>query len=274
MNRAIKASLKYIEEHLTEKITIKDVADVVGYSPFHFQRLFQLMVKTTFGDYIRHRRLTLAAIDILKSRDKIIHIAMKYQYDTPEGFTRAFKKLYGVAPSNIRKADVCLKSYPSLEDVDKISFEPIDYEIVDKKAFYLSGYKRSFTAYEIIQGKAYSKFWQEKEHEMMTLVKDDLVRIGAGRYKDDQNTYDAIIGTFGCFEGLDHVKVEACKWCVFKGKGPVKETLPILWKQIFIEWFPKTSFQHSGKTELELFPLGDLNDKHYEYEIWIPLIKK
>lgn len=271
---SMKASLEYIEAHLTEKIAIKDVAKVASYSPFHFQRVFQMTTKTTFGDYIRNRRLTLAAIDIINSDDKIIDIAYKYQYDSPEGFLRAFKKLFGVTPSRVRKEDVVLKSYPKLELAYEEGFKPLDYHVVKKDMFYISGYKRSFTAHDIIHGSAYSEFWSEKKEELVSLIGDG-VRVGAGSYKkDNQNIYDAIIGTFGKKKNMDVLRVESCKWCIFKGKGPVKVTLPKLWERIFLEWFPKTSFQHSGKTELELFPVGDLEADDYVYEIWIPLDEK
>jgi len=271
--QAMSESIDYIENNLCEKLSVEDIAAVASYSSFHYQRLFQMLTGFTLGEYIRNRRMTMASKELLTSRVKVIDLAYKYQYESPEAFTRAFKKLFKVTPTQLKKSEDTIKSYPRLSiQVQMTGRESLSYKIIEKEGFYIQGFKRSFTAEEIMTGKAYSEFWKEKKDDLENLlVKNNAdVRIGAGRYrKDDQNIYDAIVGTYG--ESENALYVAKTKWCVFSGKGPISETLPLLWQRIFLEWFPKTSFQHSGMTELEVFPLGDVNSTSYRYEIWIPL---
>ncbi len=271
--QAMSESIDYIENNINEKLTVEDIAAVASYSSFHYQRLFQMLTGFTLGEYIRNRRMTMASKELLTSDIKVIDLAYKYQYESPEAFTRAFKKLFEMTPTQLKKSEDSIKVYPRLSiQVQMTGRESLSYKIIEKDGFYIEGFKKSFTAEEIMAGKAYSSFWQEKHVEINELLEknDTVSRIGAGRYRENnQGIYDAIIGTYG--DNGTTLYVPKTKWCVFTGKGPVKETLPLLWQRIFLEWFPKTSFQHSGMTELEIFPLGNTDSSSYRYEIWIPL---
>ncbi|MBI9011972.1 MAG: AraC family transcriptional regulator [Clostridiales bacterium] len=271
--QAMSESIDYIENNICEKLNVEDIASVACYSSFHYQRLFQMLTGYTLGEYIRNRRMTMASKELLTSDAKVIDLAYKYQYESPEAFTRAFKKLFQMTPTQLKKSKDPVKSYPRLSiQVQMTGRESLSYKIIEKDGFYIEGFKKSFTAEEIMEGKAYSKFWKEKETEIKDLLEKNntFSRIGAGRYRDNnQGIYDAIIGTYG--KGGTTLYVPKTRWCVFTGKGPISETLPLLWQRIFLEWFPKTSFQHSGMTELEIFPIGDISSSSYRYEIWIPL---
>ncbi|WP_240841060.1 helix-turn-helix domain-containing protein [Acidaminobacter sp. JC074] len=271
IQEAIYDSINYIEDHITEEITFDQLSSRVYYSSFHYQRLFQMMTGTTLYQYIRKRRMTLASKELLSGDVKVIDLAYKYQYDSPEAFSRAFKAVLGVSPSQVKRSDVILTAYPKL-DIDEHE-TPLSYELVEKDAFYIKGYKRTFTAEDIIEGHAYSEFWKEKEASLEELKRQTSsnCKIGAGRYRADQKYYDALIGVFG--QGENTICVEASRWCIFKGTGPLISELPKLWKRIFLEWFPLTDFQHSGKIELEVFYDGDVTSRDYVFEIWIPLSK-
>lgn len=266
-------SIDYIESHLTDDLCITEIADVAHYSPFHFQRLFQILTGTTIGDYIRNRRMTLASNELIASRIKILDLALKYQYESPEAFSRAFKKLFGVTPTQVRNETLNVKKYPKLSVQLKITAEqPLNYRILEKDAFYIEGFETHFTAKEIVEGIAYNKFWKANNKAITSLMlkNNSTARIGAGAYRQaDHNIYDAIIG---CFSNQPtEYKVNASKWCVFYGQGPLSKTLHPLWSRIFLEWFPETSYQHSGLTEIEVFPNGDTESPEYQYEVWIPL---
>lgn len=270
----IAEAMTYIEDHLTENITMQEVSDVAHYSHFHFQRLFQMLTGTTMGEYIRQRRLSMAAQDLITGDTKIIDLAYKYQYESPEAFTRAFKKLFQVTPSDVRKNHMSVKYYPKLSvQVQLKSESPLKYRLVDKGPLYLIGFQRTFTAEEIVAGHAYPAYWDAMKSQMTDLLRghNQTMRIGAGRYRtEDSSLYDACIGCFTRREEEANVVIEATKWCVFYGEGPLSG-LHNLWSRIFLEWFPKTSFQHSGMTEVEVFPQGDTASPDYRYEVWIPV---
>lgn len=113
MNQAID----YIEDNLTGEIDLNIAARYVGCSVWEFQRIFSFLAHIAPGEYIRRRKLTLAAADIQTGNEKIIDIAMKYGYDSPAAFSRAFSQLHGVAPSLARSSGAELKACP------KITFE-------------------------------------------------------------------------------------------------------------------------------------------------------
>ena len=138
-------SIQYMEDHITEDITVESVANSVGVSSFYFQKGFAMLCGFTVSEYIRNRRLALAGNDLLVTDKKIIDIAMKYGYDSPDSFTRAFTRFHGVTPTSVRKEEVLLKSFAPLKI--KISLEGgylMDYKIVKKEAFTVIANAKTF----------------------------------------------------------------------------------------------------------------------------------
>lgn len=106
----IKKSIEYIEHNLNNKIELKDLADKVFLSKYHFHRIFHTVVGESVADYIRKRRLMEAAHELLNTDNKIVDIAFKYQFNSQEVFTKAFKRLYGICPREFRRNSVILIS--------------------------------------------------------------------------------------------------------------------------------------------------------------------
>ena len=142
----IQNAINYIEEHITEELDYEQIARESFSSPFHFQRVFSILCGYTLGEYIRNRRLTLAAIELSSTREKVIDVAYKYGYDTPESFANAFRKFHGITPSQARSGGAILKSFSRLSI--KVSLEGgsmMNYRIEEKPQMLLTGYKRRFS---------------------------------------------------------------------------------------------------------------------------------
>ena len=142
----IQNAIHYIEEHITEELDYGQIAKESFSSAFHFQRVFSILCGYTLGDYIRSRRLTLAGLELANTREKVIDVAYKYGYDSPESFNKAFQKFHGISPSQARGDGVMLKSFSPLSI--KVSLEGgsiMNYKIEEKPAMLLTGYKRRFT---------------------------------------------------------------------------------------------------------------------------------
>ena len=136
----LNKTIDYIEEHLTEKIDYYKLAEIAGCPNYHFQKTFLYMTNISLNEYIRKRRMSLAAVDIQSSKDRIIDIALKYGYDSPTAFNRAFKSIHGIAPSKARKRSVKLKSFPPLKFSFSLQgFEELNYRIENKKSFRILG---------------------------------------------------------------------------------------------------------------------------------------
>ena len=115
-------SVQYIEDHITEDISAENIAKAVGVSPFYFQKGFAMLCGFSVAEYIRNRRLALSGNDLLITDDKVIDIAMKYGYDSPDSFTKAFTRFHGVSPSSVRKDEVLLKTFAPL----KVNYSAIE----------------------------------------------------------------------------------------------------------------------------------------------------
>lgn len=132
----IQNAINYIEENLTEKIDYDEAAKQASCSSFYFQRIFSILCGITLGDYIRNRRLTLAGNELSATDNKVIDIALKYGYESPESFTRAFSKFHGITPSDAKKDGSKLKSFSRLSVKIILSGGNImDYKIIEKAAF-------------------------------------------------------------------------------------------------------------------------------------------
>jgi AraC family transcriptional regulator len=104
-------AMEYVETHLTEAIDYDQMARIACCSTYHFQRMFSFITSVPLSEYIRRRRLTLAAFELQNSGVKVIDMALKYGYESPEAFSRAFKKMHGVMPRSARDKGVSLKAY-------------------------------------------------------------------------------------------------------------------------------------------------------------------
>ena len=150
----IQRAIDYIEKHLTDEIDYSAVAAQSFSSSYHFQRVFGILCGYTLGEYIRNRRLTLAGAELAASGTKVIDIAMKYGYYSPDSFTRAFRSFHGITPSQARSGGK-LRSFSRL--VLKFSLEGginMNYKIEEKPEMIFTGFKRKFTG---VPGEQYEQ---------------------------------------------------------------------------------------------------------------------
>ena len=159
----MQKAIDYIEANLTEEIDYEKVAAESFSSSYHFQRVFSILCGYTLGEYIRLRRLSLAGAELANGKEKVIDIALKYGYDSPDSFAKAFQKFHGITPSQARADGSMLKSFSRLSI--KISLEGgsiMNYRIEEKDEMILTGYKRRFSG---IPGE---RMEQEKEMYVKT----------------------------------------------------------------------------------------------------------
>lgn len=279
----ISDAISYIEEHITEDITIEDIAKKAYLSPFYFQRGFTILCGFTVGEYIRRRRLALAGSEVVSTDERIIDIALKYGYDSPDSFTKAFTRFHGATPAAVRRDGAMVKSFAPLKI--KFSLEGgyiMDYRIVEKDAFTVMGASRAFknetAAAEIPQ------FWTEH------------YKAGNGKY---------VCGMYGIcidegtssdeFEYLIADNYDPCKeipggfvtrtipkhtWAVFPCRGPMPKAIQESNRRIYSEWLPNcrdyeiaAGFNIEMYTDVNDYPKGN-QDENYYTEIWIPVKKK
>lgn len=138
--KRLNESIGYIEEHLTGEIDLNQLGRIACCSSWHFQRMFTYMAGIPLSEYIRRRKMSLAAVDLQGKSMKVIDVAGKYGYSSPTAFNRAFQSVHGIAPSALKKDGVSVKSFPPI--VFKITVKGVkemNYRIETKEAFRIVG---------------------------------------------------------------------------------------------------------------------------------------
>lgn len=282
---AIQKAIDFMEKNLTEPIKVDDIAREANFSTFHFQRTFTILTDTSVGEYLRRRRLTMAAQDLFQTDEKIIDIAFKYGYDTPEAFAKAFRRQHGLSPTDARKSLKKVKSYNRLAiQVSMKGAEPMKYAIVEKEAFRLAGIKREYSLDNEENQKGISKLWDEVNSDGTC---DELIRLNNGDLKAilgvcvvpeerrNQNLIEYWVAAEYAGEepdGFQKIDIPASKWAIFEVHGAMPDAIQKVWKQIFSEWFPSNGYEHAIGPELEVYPPGDPSSENYYSEIWIPVM--
>ncbi|QQZ09677.1 AraC family transcriptional regulator [Heyndrickxia vini] len=280
---SLQKAINYMEEHLLEEITIDDIANQANASTFHFQRTFSVLTDVSVGEYLRRRRLTLAAEELARTNAKIIDLAYKYGYDTPEAFTKAFRKQHGITPSDARKGIGKLQSYNRLMiQVNLKGVEPMKYSIVEKGAFQIVGIKREFSYANGENLVGIPKLWDEvnangTDDELFKVNNGPVngvlgVCVDNGSTRPQQMDYWIAAAHDGDVpDKFEKLELPASKWAVFEVHGPMPDAMQKVWKQIFSEWFPSSGYQHAGTPELEVYPNEDAFSPDSYSEIWIPV---
>ncbi|QED46931.1 AraC family transcriptional regulator [Cytobacillus dafuensis] len=279
---SIQRAIDYMEDHLLEEISIESIASEANASAFHFQRTFTILTDMSIGEYMRRRRLTLAAQELSRTNCKIIDLAYKYGYDTPEAFTKAFRRQHGVTPSDARKYMGKLKFYERLIiQVILKGAEPMKYNVLERESFQVVGIKKEFSLVNNENFIGIPKMWDQVNSDGTC---DKLARITNGQIKGvlgvcavGTNPGKAIDYWVAAEyngevpEGFSTLEIPAAKWVVFEVNGPMPDAMQNKWKQIFSEWFPTSGYKHAGIPELEVYSDDDVNKDDYYSEIWIPV---
>ncbi len=276
-------AVEYMEEHMEEPYDAAEVAKVAYSSAFHFQRMFHMLTGITVAEYVRKRKLTLAAQELAATKGKVLDIALKYGYDSPESFSKAFRRVHGINPSAAREQGVKLKAHP------RISFQlslkgdkDMDYKIIDKDAFKVIGKSIRVSTKDGENYKRIPEFWQENcengFNERLEKFEGKLGKLGIcwNDYSNEEFTYIIAIEkpAVEVNESVQEYTIPASTWAVFESVGPMPDSIQKVWGRIFSEWFPASSFEHADAPELEVYPQGDSESEDYHCQIWVPVVKK
>ncbi len=268
-----QASIDFIEDNLTENLDIEEIAAKAALSPFYYQRIFGALCGLTVGEYIRARRMTLAAQELAGGEIKVIDAALKYGYDSPDSFAKAFQRFHGVTPSMAREPGAPLRSFARMHI--KISLEGgtmLDYRIVEKAPFTIVGFKRRFnsdTSYQEIP-----KFWNEWTKDMRGVKGVFGVCVDMDGKDFDYWIADNYVPWENVPEGCDTRVIPGGLWAEFKCKGPLPNSLQSVNTQIWSEWLPSLKgYTLAGNYSIEMYcPPAEKPEDTLSY-IWIPLKK-
>lgn len=274
----MKQAIDYIESNLDGKIIYTRIAQIALCSEYHFQRMFGFLIGVPLSEYIRRRRLTLAAFDLQNGTEKVIDIALKYGYNSPDSFSRAFIAMHGLKPSKAREKGISLKAYPRITfSLSLKGVVEMNYRIERKDAFIVAGIKQRFSTVEGL-GENIGKMWGETPAETIGQISglgNGLVAVYSGMYEDNTTDYYiAAITEKNCPKTMCKLEIPALTWAIFEITGPMPTAMAEIWGRIFSEWFPTSGYEHAEAPEVEWYSNGDMSASDYKSEIWIPVIKK
>lgn len=284
----MNGAIKFIEENLTNEIDFKEVARLAFCSEYHFKRMFSFLAGISLSEYIRRRRLTLAAFELKNSNIKVIDIAIKYGYSSPDSFARAFQYLHGITPSEARSNGHSLKAYPPMSFQLSIKGgSEMNYRIEEKEAFHIIGIKKRVPIIFKGVNPEIASMWKSLDEKTINELKNlsnveplGLLSASAnfseGRL-EEKGELDHYIGaatTRECPDNLTQLNVDASTWAVFEAVGPFPETLQNVWGRIYSEWFPSSNYEQREGPEILWNENKDITSPTFRSEIWIPVMKK
>lgn len=280
---AISEAIQFIESHITEDITMYEVAGHVSISPFYFQKGFSILCGYSIAEYIRKRRMALAGEELITSDITVMELAMKYGYDSSDSFTRAFSRFHGNTPLAVRKNKTMIKTFAPLKlTISLKGGYVMDYRIVKKEAFSVLCTSKEFT-YENAKQEI-PLFWQEH----YSSGKGESVCGMFGINIDPQmgnETFEYLIADIynpsaDIPDGFEVKVIPAFTWAVFPCRGALPDSLQDVNTKIFSEWLPALQdYEFAAGYCVEMYdapgkyPNGT-NDGNYYTEIWIPVRKK
>ncbi|MFE5320463.1 GyrI-like domain-containing protein [Paenibacillus sp. NPDC056579] len=281
----LNSALSYIEDNLTNEIDFKEVARIAYCSEYHFKRMFSFLAGVTLAEYIRRRRLTLSAFELMNGDTKIIDVAVKYGYSSPDAFTRAFHSLHGITPSEARQKGRLLKSYPRMTfQLSVKGGDEMNYRIEEKEAFHIAGIKKRVPIQFNGVNQEIAAMWKSLDGETIDTLKklsnvqpsgliSASVNFSEGRM-EEQGEFDHYIGAATTKESPAHLaqlEVAASTWAVFEAVGPFPATLQNVWGRIYSEWFPSSEYQIAEGPEILWNEHKDTSSPTFRSEIWIPV---
>ncbi len=287
MLKDLNKVIDYIEDHLTDDLSLEIISIYAGVSDFHFRKIFFYLSDITLSEYIKNRKLSEASMNLLHG-EKVTDVALKYGYQSMDGFTRAFKKWCGFLPSEVIKNGI-IKTFPKLSFVITVKGGiNMEFKIEDKPAFNLVGVsKRVPMQFEGVNNeivKLAQSITEEQRKEMHSLQNIEPYEIVNASYEADANflreegDLTHLIGvlttTNQVSDQLEKVPVDAYTWAIFPNEGPFPSTLQNTMAKVYSEWLLSSDYEVINAPTFS-FTKMDKDKKDYAYsEVWIPVRKR
>jgi len=280
----LNAALDYIEEHLADSVDLQAAARIAGCSEHHLKRMFSFLAGMPLTEYIRRRRLTLAAEELRTGRARVLDVALKYGYDSPDAFARAFQAQHGIPPSQVRREGQAIQAFCRMTfQLTVRGGGSMKYRIVEKGPFRIVGIMRRVTLVYRGENPEIAAMWRELGREGLQRLQQlsNVEPVGIvqaslnfSEGREDGGSLDQWIGAATdrpCPPGFQELHVPALTWAVFEAVGPFPDALQDTWARIYAEWFPSSGYQQADGPELLWNESLDTTRPDFRSEIWIPV---
>lgn len=270
-------ALDHLEENLDREIKLEELGRLAGCSVYHFQRMFSYLAGVSLKEYIRRRRMTRAAADLRKG-EKVLDVALRYGYDSPTAFNRAFQAVHGVAPSLAKQDGVKLKAFPRIRFKFVLKGDTeMEYQIVQKEEFRIVGFRTPIPKDQEESFQAVPKFWGRvgpRLGELIPLMDPEMPGVlGVCTCHLEQNFYFiAVASKIRVPEGMEEWTVPAATWAVFSGQGQQPTAIQELQKRVVTEWLPDSGYEWAQAPDVEVY-LNEPGAREQRFQVWLPIQK-
>lgn len=274
----LNSAIRYIEVHLSDEIDYGQLGRIACCSSYHFQRMFSYMAGVTLSEYIRRRKMSLAAVD-LQNGARIVDVALQYGYQSPTAFNRAFQSVHGIPPSAVRQKGASVKSFPPLSFKITIKgVEELNYRVEKREAFRVVGVSLPIDRNIEKNFETIPAFWDEAHRNgtiSELISRMDRAPMGVLGVctcnEQEQWRYYIAVSTDGPAGSLEEFTVPAMTWAIFPGSG-TGVSIQALEQRIFSEWLPTSGYEYADAPDIEVYLNADPDQM--QYEVWIPVRKK
>ena len=277
----LNLAMDHIEQNIAGEIELERLARIACCSSFHFQRMFSYIAGMPLSEYIRRRRMSAAAF-ALQQGAKVIDLALTYGYESPTAFTRAFRSVHGVSPSEARRRGAALKAWPRISFRITIKGDTeMNYRIEERDAFRIVGAKAHFGMDLEESFAQVPKFWAQTVQSGMAQAvcalpaKEPCGLLGVSTCMDgrDFDYYIAVATDAPMPEGMAEYTVPAATWAMFECVGPMPQAVQQLQSRIVSEWLPASGYEYADAPDIEVYPEGNTQSPDYRCEVWLPVRK-
>ena len=276
----LNCAVSYIEENIKEPINLEEVSKIACCSTYHFQRMFAYIADITLSEYIRRRRMSLAAVDLQSGNEKVVDISLKYGYDSPTAFNRAFKSVHGIAPSQAKEDGTILKAFPPISFKITIKGDSeMNYRIEKKDSFRIVGFSEPLETEIEKNFEIVPKMWNtaamngtiSRLATIMDGMPMGMLGVSSCNELDNWRYYIAVASSKPIENDLEEYIIPSSLWAIFSGEGS-SQSIQELEKRIVTEWLPTSGYEYGNAPDIEVYLNAD--PENAKYEVWIPVSKK
>ncbi|WP_243638689.1 AraC family transcriptional regulator [Lucifera butyrica] len=280
--KQLSRAIDYIENNLTGDISYEEAAQIACCSTYYFQRMFSYVAGIPLSDYIRRRRMTIAAFELQAGEAKVMDIGVKYGYVTPTSFNRAFQAVHGVAPTVARREGTKLNAYPRISfSIQVTGGERMRYRIETKDPIRIVGVKVALQEEQEQNFKIVPEFWDATLKSNVIAEICQLTNqtphgiLGVSVYQNPEKIdyYIAAATDKTVPEKLAEYEIPAATWVIFEGDGHFQESVQTIFKRFLTEWLPFSGYEYAELPDIEVYPAGNPKIKIGHSEVWIAVKK-
>jgi len=262
--------IEEIENNLTNVIDVQALAQKANMSVYEFRRIFSFVAQISFGEYVRKRRLSLAALELYNGGISITDLSLKYGYDSPSSFSRAFKEFHGITPSDVTNGNNTFKLLTKIStEITTSGGEDIAYYISQKDEFTISGFfeKSTMSDTECCED-VWNQFYLADCAKEISQNNQNIYAV----YENGGDFVNCYIGEMG-EHYQNRIFIPATEWACFKLRGTDDRYVNEFYKNVLNHWFSSVGYvKNNAIPNIEVFP-ADMSTDNFEWEIWIPILK-